>query len=143
MCGTTLLDNRKGRNSSCGPSAWRCRQSVLRLLGEIDERLEAGGIVDGDLGKHLAVQDHASVDEPSDELGVADALRAGRRIDAGDPELTEVALLELAVDRRQATRAIDSLGGLTEVLAARTAEALGELKAAAAAFTGSRCVCCT
>ena len=101
-------------------------QNGLRLLGELNKRLETGGIVDCDLGKHLAVQDHASIDEAGNELGVADALCTRSGADTSDPKLTEVTLLELAVDRRKATGAIDGLGSLTEIFAARTAETLGE-----------------
>ena len=79
------------------------------VLGDLDERLEALGIVDRDLAQHLAVQRDARLGETGDELGVADPLGARRRVDAGDPELAEVALLELAVDRRKAHGAIDGL----------------------------------
>ena len=103
-----------------------CSQSGLSLLRELDESLETGCVVDGDLGEHLTVQDHAGVDETSHELGVADALGAGRGADASNPELTEVALLQLAVDCRKATGAIDGLSCLTEILTARTAKTLGE-----------------
>jgi hypothetical protein len=121
---TALSVDEKGRNNVAAPSS-----TVAIGLGlgcELDESLEAGRVVDRDFGKHLAVQHHSSVDEASHELGVADTLCAGGGADAGDPKLTEVALLQLAVDRRKAASAIDGLSRLTEILAARTAETLGE-----------------
>ena len=138
---TTFSVDEKGRNNVAAPSS-----TVAIGLGlgcERDESLEAGRVVDRDFGKHLAVQHHACVDEASHELGVADALCTGGGADASNPELTEVTLLQLAVDRRKAAGAIDGLSRLTEILAARTAETLGEFQAAATAFAGSGCVGCT
>ena len=110
------------------------------VLGDLNERLEAGGILNGDLADHLAVERHAGLDETGHELRVADALGAGSRVDAGDPELTEVALLELAVLGRKAHRAVDGLGSRTEKFGTRSIKALRQFKAAAAAFAGSGCI---
>ena len=103
-----------------------CQTTVLGFLRELDESLETSGIVDCDLGEHLAVQHHAGIDETSHKLGIADTLCAGCGADASDPKLTEVALLQLAVDRRKATGTINGLSSLTEIFAARTAKTLGE-----------------
>ena len=104
---------------------------VLRLL---DDRLESGGIVDRDLAEALAVDHNAGLSEARDELRVVDALGTCGRVDTGDPELAEVTLAELAVDRGHSHRTIDGLRRYAEKFAARAPEALGELKAAAAAF---------
>src|SRR5574344_376988 len=114
-----------------------CRSASSGLLRDFDEVLEAGGIVDRDLAEHLAVEGHARLDEAGDELRVADAFGAGRRVDTGDPELTEVALLQLAVLGRKAHRAIDGLRRDAEQLGTGSVEAFCQLKAAAAAFAGS------
>jgi hypothetical protein len=121
---TALSVDEKGRNNVAAPFS-----TVAIGLGlgcELDESLETGRVVDRDFGKHLAVQHHSGVDEASHELGVADALCTGGGTDASDPELTEVALLQLAVDCRKAAGAIDGLSRLTEIFAARTAETLSE-----------------
>ena len=64
-------------------------------------------------------------------------------VDAGDPELAEVALLQLAVLGRETHRAIDSLGRGTEEFGAGAIEAFRQLKAATAAFAGSGSICNT
>ena len=63
------------------------QNALSGVLRDLDERLEALGIVNRDLAKALAVKRHAGLDETRDELRVADSLGAGSRIDAGNPEL--------------------------------------------------------
>src|ERR1043165_657369 len=69
------------------------RERALRAFGD---RAERGGVTDGDVGEHLAVQRRAGGLEAGDQLRIADAVRAGGGADAGDPELAEVALAILA-----------------------------------------------
>ena len=113
----------------------------LGVLGDLDESLEASGIIDCDLADHLAVERDAGLDEPGDELRVAQALGARSGVDAGDPELTEVTLLELAMLSGKAHCAIDSLRSSTEEFGARSVETLGKFQAAATTLAGSRCIC--
>ena len=116
------------------------RRRPLGLLRDFDDLLEARRILDRDLAEHLAVQRHARLDEAGDELAVAQALGAGRRVDAGDPEVAEITLLQLAVDGRQALGAIDGLRRGAEEFRTGAPETLGKGQAAAAAFAGSRCI---
>ena len=44
------------------------RNKNLRVLGNLHDALEAFRIADGDLGEHLAVERHASLDKPGHEL---------------------------------------------------------------------------
>lgn len=79
----------------CGlPQCDALFQRVCRLR---DEGLEALGVVNGDLGEHLAVERDACLRKAFDEPAVGRAVLAGRRIDAGDPERAELALLQLAM----------------------------------------------
>src|SRR5579872_7056454 len=59
------------------------RQSRLGLLGEA---LEAGGIVDRQVRQNFAVEIHAALLEPVDELAVAQAVELGGGADAHDPQ---------------------------------------------------------
>ena len=70
------------------------RSGVLHLLYD---GLESGGIVEGEVGEHLAVDLYACFVNETHELRVAEILHAGGSVDTLDPEGTEVALLVLAV----------------------------------------------
>ena len=59
----------------------------LGVLRDLDDRLEARGILNRDLAEHLAVEHDAGLGETRDELRVADTLGAGGGVDAGDPKL--------------------------------------------------------
>src|SRR5215217_2700630 len=63
-----------------------------RLPGELGKASEALRIAHGHVGEHLAVELDACLLEAVHELRVAEALEAGRRIDAHDPEPAEVPL---------------------------------------------------
>ena len=69
---------------------------LKRLLGGLDEGLERGGIGDSQLGDGLAVHLDASLLQAVHEAGIVDAERSDRRRNTGDPQLTELALLQLA-----------------------------------------------
>src|SRR6478672_1176675 len=73
-------------------------------LGGLDERVERGDVVDGQVGEDLAVHLDAGQVQSLDEPVVGHALGAGGRVDALDPQLAEVALVlapvVVAVDQR-------------------------------------------
>ena len=66
------------------------------LLGQLGQLREGGGVVDGQLGQHLAVDGHAGGLQTVHEAGVVHAVDLAGRGDAGDPQLTEIALLQAA-----------------------------------------------
>src|SRR5690606_11059035 len=106
-----------------GPGVTRnlCRQSALGLLCQ---RGKAGGIVHRDISQHLAVQGDTGLQQAVDEAAVADTVGAGSRVDAGDPQRTEVALLLLAADVGVLARLDDRLLGDAIDLAAGVVIAL-------------------
>jgi len=67
------------------------------LLGHRGQLLEGFRIADGQLGQELAIDIHVGFLEPADEHAVGKTMLARRGIDAGDPQLTEIALLPPAV----------------------------------------------
>src|SRR3546814_9175327 len=64
-----------------------------RALCLFRQRGKAGRVVHGDVRQHLAVEGDAGLHQAVHETAVADAVGAGRRVDAGDPQRTEIALL--------------------------------------------------
>src|SRR5262249_3967772 len=87
-----------GRTSGC--------ERGLRLLGELAERL---GVAHGQVGENLAVEFDVPGLEARDELVVREAVRTCARVDADDPEATELALLVLAIAVRVDERVLDLL----------------------------------
>src|SRR5690606_6058564 len=71
------------------------RGGCLRSL--VDERLEACGIVDRDVGEDLAINLNAEVRQTVDKSAVSQAVLADGGVDALNPECAEVALAALAV----------------------------------------------
>ena len=67
-------------------------------LGLLRQHRERGGIGNRQLGQHLAVDVDAGNLQAVDQLGIAQAVDAGGRVDAGDPQAAEVALFQLATD---------------------------------------------
>ncbi len=63
----------------------------------VDNRLESGGVVEGEVGQDLAVDLDTSLVDEAHELGVRKVLHAGGGVDTLDPQSAEVALLILAV----------------------------------------------
>ena len=96
----------------------------LCLLSQGCERC---GIGDGQLGEHLAVDVHAGDLQAVHHLGIGQAVQAGRRVDAGDPQATEVALLLLAADICITQGTANLCAGGTLLLALRAKVTLGEL----------------
>src|SRR5690606_20484975 len=98
------------------------RQGALGLLGQ---RRNPGRVVHGDVRQHLAVQGDAGLQQAVHETAVAQAVAAGSRVDAGDPQRTEIALLLLAADVGVLLRLDDRLLGDAEDLAAGVVVTLG------------------
>ncbi len=69
----------------------------LCVLHFVNDSLESGGIVESEVGEHLAVDLDTGFVDKAHELAVAEVLHAGSGVDALNPESAEVALLVLAV----------------------------------------------
>ena len=89
------------------------------LLGGLDQSVEAGGIVDGHLRQHLAVQLDAGLLQAVHEGGVVHTLSTNSVVDAGDPQVAELALLLLTADESVVTALHNGLLGHAEVLGLR------------------------
>src|SRR5690606_22867462 len=98
------------------------RERALRLFGQ---GRKPGRVVHGDVRQHLAIQGDAGLEQAVHEAAVAHAVDARRRVDAGDPQRTEIALLLLAADVRVLAGLDDGLLGDAEHLAAGVVIALG------------------
>lgn len=67
------------------------------VLHLIDNSLERCGIVESQVGKHLAVDFDAGLVDKTHELRVREILHTGGGVDTLDPESAEIALLVLTV----------------------------------------------
>src|SRR5690606_17305572 len=99
----------------------RCERA-LRLLGQ---RGKTRRVVHGDVGQHLAVEGDAGLRQAVHEAAVAQAVDAGRGVDAGDPQRAEIPLLLLAADVGVLQGLGDGLLGNAADRAACVAVALG------------------
>ena len=124
-----------GKDLRPSPRVWRWIASVaftveiagLRrecALGFFCQGRKTHRVVHGDVCQHLAVQGDASLQHAVHETAVAQAIDAGSRIDAGDPQRTEVALLLLTTDVCVLTSLDDVLLGDAEDLATGVVVAL-------------------
>src|SRR3954468_1893998 len=93
----------------------RCVQRGARLF---DERRKRGGIVDRQIREDLPVHFDARELEAVHERVVVHVVLVRARVDTGDPEATEVALLVLAIAVRVLPAAFDGLLRGTPQLAA-------------------------
>src|SRR5581483_962219 len=110
-----IYTGRPGSGGECG-------------LGLLGNGLERCGLVDGEIGQHLAVDDDAGLGEPVDKSAVGQAEGTDGGVEALDPERAEGALLALAVAERILAGLLDRLlGGADGVLAAAVI-ALGGLE---------------
>src|SRR5690606_23729393 len=100
------------RDSTATPAMRRNRGASggfqLRL-GLFTDGAKRRCIVHGEFGQHLAVDLDAGLQQAVDQPAVRQAVLTGRRIDAGDPQRTELALL-------RATVAVGILPGLDDRL---------------------------
>lgn len=120
----------------CSPATLNSKSNdCLGILREVDERLETHRILNRDFAEHLTVERHTSLDEAGNELAVAQTFSTGCRIDAGNPKVTEVTLLQLAMSSRQTLGAVDRLGSGAEKFGTSTAETLGEFQTVATTLT--------
>src|SRR5687768_17174916 len=110
--------------SGLPPINLRC-ECALRLLCQRRKTLR---VVHGDVRQHLAIEGDAGLQQAVDKSAVTHAVDAGRRIDAGDPQRTEIALLLLAANVGVLQRPGDRLLGDAEDLAAGVVVALGSLQ---------------
>src|SRR5690554_1559664 len=97
------------------PATHLRRERALRLLGQ---RGKPGRVVHGDVRQHLAVQGDAGLGQAVHEAAVAQAVDAGRGVDAGDPQRAAVARRLLAVDVGVLLGLDDGLVGNADHLAA-------------------------
>ena len=72
-------------------------RGILGILHLVNNGLESGGVVESEVGEHLAVDLDAGLVDEAHELGVRKILETGSCVDTLDPEGAEVALLVLAV----------------------------------------------
>ena len=98
------------------------------LTGNLDQLSKRLRIVDSHVGEHLAVELDAGPLQTVHEHGVGHAVLAGASVDAGDPELADLALLVAAIAVLVLERMIDLLlglgvgAGLGTIVALRAAE---------------------
>jgi hypothetical protein len=92
--------------------------------------------VDGHVGEDLAVEVDVGLLQAGHELAVRHAETAGRRVDAGDPELAKDALLGAAVAIGVLPGAHHRFLGDAKDVLATSAEALGEGEDLLVAGTG-------
>src|SRR3954454_19471038 len=117
------------RSATAGLGSSRAERG-LRLLGD---RAEGGRIADGEIREDLAVELDAGLAAAVDELVVRQPVRARGRVDAGDPEAPEGALLVLPVAIGVDERVLDLLlrvlvvGALAPPVPARLLEDLAAL----------------
>src|SRR5690606_17942809 len=101
------------------------RRSVALDAGGLDQSREGSGVVDGEIGQHLAVDLDLGGLEAGDQLGVGGPVLTGRGVDAGDPQPAELALAGPAVAVRIRSRVHDLFVGGAEPAAAGPLVALG------------------
>src|SRR5690606_949496 len=114
------------------------RVDVLREggLGHLHETREGRRLAHRELREHPTVDLDAREAETLDEAVVGDAVRAGRSVDALDPQATELALLRVTVAVGVDERVGDLLLRLAVETRALAAVALGALEHGAALLGG-------
>src|SRR6185437_8594705 len=117
---------------------WRLISGFRRAC-LIHQSLEGGGLVNGEVGKHLAVDLDTGAGEPADKSAIGDAMLAAGRVDALDPQGAEIALALLAADVVVLQRLVDRGVGRGDVVLAAAAEALGLLQDFVAAGAAGYC----
>ncbi len=97
---------------------------------------EGGGVVDCQLGKHLAVEGDTCLLKAVHQLGVVDAVHLGGGGDTGNPQAAEVALLLLAARKGVVAGLLDGLFGHLKVGALGAEVALCQLQDLFPSLTG-------
>src|SRR5580700_4365374 len=93
-------------NGLIAAPAWRSLRAPLRLLRQAGER---GGARNRELRQALAIQRHAGVLQPADELAVVQPMLASGRVDADDPQAAKIPLLAAPADERILECGVDRL----------------------------------
>jgi hypothetical protein len=101
---------------------------LMRLFGSLDECLESSGVIDGDIGEHLAVQADTSPLETADELAVRNIRSTASRVDPNDPQRAEIALFETASDEAVAESLFNGFLGCAIQLGLGEEKPLGAAK---------------
>src|SRR5881409_3432821 len=99
-------------NWNSGRGSRGCGGHVYVRADELHDRIERGGVADGELAEHLAVQLDAGGDGGGDEAVVVDPALSQGGAEAGDPERAEVPLLLAAIARRVGAGAAGELDRL-------------------------------
>ena len=115
-----------------------CAQD-LRLLGDLAQGGKRHGIADGHLGQHLAVDLDAGDLQTVHEGGVVQTVGLHSGGDTGDPQLTEVPLLQAAAHIGLGQRLHDLLVGHLEMLGLGAPVALSQLQRLVSSFTRHHC----
>src|SRR5882757_2922659 len=106
--------------------------TLRRLLdlggGLVAERLEAGRVLDGEVGEHLAVYSDAREVQAVDKSAVGQSVLAHGGVDALNPERAEGALLAFAVAVAILHGLLDRLLGDADRILAPAVVALGLLQ---------------
>ena len=105
-----------------------CKNPKSGLLGDLGQLGKSSGVVDSQLSQHLAVDLDTGNLQTVHEGGIVHAVHLAGSRDTGDPQGTEVTLLQLAADISVGQGLHDSLVGNTEVLGLGTPVALGHLQ---------------
>src|ERR1700757_4665157 len=115
------------RGASGDSLRWRLISGFRRAC-LIHQSLEGGGLVNGEVGKHLAVDLNTGAGEPADKSAIGHAVLAAGCVDALDPERAEIAFALLAADVVVLQRLVDRGIGRGDVVLAAAAHALGLLE---------------
>lgn len=76
---------------------WCLGKRLSGVLNLVDDSLESCGIVESEIGEHLAVELKTALVDKTHELAVGEVLEACGGVDTLDPEGAEVGLLVAAV----------------------------------------------
>ena len=109
-------------------------KGILRLLGDLGQLGEGGGVVDSHLRQHLPVDLDAGDLQAVHEGGVVHAVHLAGGGDAGDPQAAEISLLELAAGVSVGQGLHHGLVGHLEVAGFVAPVALRELQSLVSSF---------
>ena len=124
-----------------GLSLGRSGLRLERVLSELDDFAKRGGVRGGEVGEDLAVQFDLRGLQALDEAAVGHANGADGGVDTGLPEITEGALLGLAVAEGVLPAVIKGVGGVTVELGALEAKTFGGAQCPLAAAAGGDGIC--
>jgi hypothetical protein len=96
-------------------------------FGSLNELDESGFVIDGDFGKHFAVQGDFRFDQTFNEAAVADVIGFASGVDAHGPKAAKVALFLFAMNKGHRLCTVDRFGRHTEKFAAVTVETFSEI----------------